>query len=347
MVRRKLVPVTRTTGLGPLPKMVIDAVGEHILQRAFQAHDIGFGAAEQTNLFVPHTAMLGIFERTARHVGARDFGLRVGERMPYPSYGPWAQYCGSAPTLGEAINRMCDAVRFQQTGAVVTLEREGSHAVVRHYPHTLNVPHRQHSDHLLFPLLHFTRTYLGSEWRPAWFELNYPRDANANEIESRLPSPVRFGTRAIGIAMPVTTLTAPRTAPHRSVTLSEIESEDPVQFFDEPLRSIAALAMLRLMEGKTDIDGTARLAGISARTLQRSLSDEGLSYRALLDHIRTRRAKQLLDQPGLTVTQVALALGYSEHANFTRAFTRWTGQSPLQFRLQRRRRRGNGGPDTP
>ncbi|ODS00358.1 hypothetical protein AUC68_00875 [Methyloceanibacter methanicus] len=325
--------------------MVIDAVGELVLQRAFQAHDIGFGAAEKTNLFVPHTAMLGIFERTARHVGARDFGLRVGERMPYPSYGPWAQYCGSAPTLGEAINRMCDAVHFQQAGAVVTLEREGGHAVLRHYAHTLNVPHRQHSDHLLFPLLHFARLYLGTEWRPAWFELNYPRDADAGEIESRLPAPVRFGTRAIGIAMPATALTAPRIAPDRAVTFAEIKSEDPVQFFNEPLRSIAALAMLRLMEGKTDIDGTAQLAGISARTLQRSLSDEGLSYRALLDHIRTRRAKQLLDQPGLTVTQVALALGYSEHANFTRAFTRWTGQSPLHSGCKTPRR-GHGGPDT-
>lgn len=345
MARRRLVPVTRTTGLGPLPRMVIDSVGEHVLQRAFHAHDISLAAAEQPNLFVPHTAMLDIFERAARHVGARDFGLSVGQRMPYPSYGLWAEYCGSAPTLGEGLIRLRDSARFQHTGATVAVEREGTYAVLRHYAHALNAPNHQHSDHLLYPLLYFAQLYLGPTWRPGWFELNYPRDADAIEIESRLPAPVRFGTRAVGIAIPASSLAARRIVPQRPVSLSDLEAEDPIQHFKEPLRTISALAMLRLMEGATDLEGTAQLAGVSTRTLQRSLGEEGLSYRGLLDHIRTRRAKQFLDQPDMTITQIALALGYSEHANFTRAFTRWTGQSPLQFRLQRRRGGSNVKPD--
>lgn len=338
MARRRLVPVTRSTGLGPLPQMVVETAGEHALHRAFNKHGLGPAAAEQDDLYLPHTAMVGIFEHAAKHIGARDFGLNVGRRMPYPSYGLWTKYVVTGATLIDALNRLCDSVRFQHTGAIVRLEREGTHVVLRHYPHSLAYPNTQHSDHLLYPLLYFLQLYLGSQWWPAWFELCYPRDANANEIERHFPSPIRFGTGRVGVAMPASCLTARRIISQESVSLTDLEIEDPIQHFQEPLRSIIALATLRLMEGKTDLDGTAQLAGVSTRTLQRSLNDEGISYRGLLDRVCERRAKQLLTQSNLTITQIALALGYSEHANFTRAFTRWTGQSPLQYRLRIRAR---------
>ena len=332
MAKRRIVPVTRTTGLGPLPKLVAEHAGEQALHHAFHSEGLSLTAAEQTNLFVPHTAMLGVFERAARHVGAREFGLSVGQGMAFPSFGLWSEYCACGATLGEAIFRICDSVGFQQTRSVVTLEREETFAVLRHYPQRLNVANIQHSDHLLYPMLYFLQLFLGAHWRPAWFELNYPRDADAREIETQLPAPVRFGTGAVGIAMPAACLTAPCTWQQSRITLSDLTVEDPVQHFSDPLRSIVALAMLRLMEGKTDLEGTAELAGVSSRTLQRSLGAEGLNYRDLLDRIRSRRAKELLSETTLTITEVALALGYSEHANFTRAFTRWMGQSPFQYR---------------
>lgn len=335
MARRRLVPVTRTTGLGPLPKMLVNAVGEQALHRAFNDHGLGLAAAEQNDLYLPHTAMLGIFEHAAKHFGARDFGLRVGQRMVYPSYGLWTEYVASAATLIDALNRLCDSARYQQTGAVVALEREGTHVVLRHYPPDLSRPNTQHSDHLLFPMLYIVQLYLGPQWRPSWFEMCYPRDASAHEIERHFPAPIRFGTGRIGIAIPATCMAARRLISQRSVSLADFEAEDPIQHFKEPLRSIAALAMLRLMEGKTDIEGTAQLAGVSVRTLQRTLNEEGLSYRSLLDRVCAKRAKQLLAQSKLTITQIALALGYSEHANFTRAFTRCTGRSPLQYRRER------------
>lgn len=328
--------VTRTTGLGPLPRLVAKHAGEHALHQAFQSEGLSLTAAEHTDLFVPHTAMLGIFERAGHHVGAREFGLGVGQGMVFPSYGLWSEYCANGETLGHALLRLCDTVAFQQSASVVALEREGTCAVLRHYPQELNLPNIQHSDHLLYPLLYFVRLYLGDDWRPEWFELNYRRDTDAHEIESRLPAPVRFGTGTVGLAIPAACLAAPCAWKRPRVTLSELKAEDPLQHFGEPLRSITALAMLRLFEGKTDLDGTAELAGVSTRTLQRSLGEEGLSYRGLLDHIRLRRATELLAQTNLSITEVALALGYSEHANFTRAFARWTGQAPLQFRRRAR-----------
>lgn len=71
---------------------------------------------------------------------------------------------------------------------------------------------------------------------------------------------------------------------------------------------------------------------VSTRTLKRHLRDAGASYRELLDGVRRERASELLTRPGLTVEAIADRLGYSSGANFSRAFQRWMGMAPGQFR---------------
>ncbi|WP_417667581.1 helix-turn-helix domain-containing protein [Roseibium sp.] len=76
----------------------------------------------------------------------------------------------------------------------------------------------------------------------------------------------------------------------------------------------------------------ARLVGIHPRQLQRSLADEGTTYAKLFDAERRARALEALLENDRPVSSVAASLGYSDAANFTRAFRRWTGQSPSQYR---------------
>ena len=71
---------------------------------------------------------------------------------------------------------------------------------------------------------------------------------------------------------------------------------------------------------------------MSVRSFQRRLEDEGVNYSQLIDWVRLDRATRLLDAPGARVIDVALEVGYSDPAHFTRAFRRWTGVTPRQFR---------------
>ncbi|AXQ30642.1 AraC family transcriptional regulator [Solimonas sp. K1W22B-7] len=75
----------------------------------------------------------------------------------------------------------------------------------------------------------------------------------------------------------------------------------------------------------------ARLC-VSARTLKRRLKQIGSSYRQLLDAVRLVHAMELLQRTGLSLEAIALRLGYSSSANFSRAFRRWTGMPPGHFR---------------
>lgn len=82
------------------------------------------------------------------------------------------------------------------------------------------------------------------------------------------------------------------------------------------------------------IEGCSARLGISTRTLQLRLQEQGISFSAVLEHHRLERARAALTDPRLSIADVADALGYAERTSFGRAFKRWTGQSPQQYRHQ-------------
>ena len=97
----------------------------------------------------------------------------------------------------------------------------------------------------------------------------------------------------------------------------------------------------RLVKGDTQIQSVARALATSARSLQRRLASAGISYQQLLDLTRRDAAGEYLNDPALSVGEVAYLLGYSEPAAFHRAFKRWKGMTPQAFRDQQR---GQGAP---
>ncbi len=84
--------------------------------------------------------------------------------------------------------------------------------------------------------------------------------------------------------------------------------------------------------GWLSIAQTANLADMSVRALQRKLAAEGHVFSKLVDEVRADLAAEMLEDRDLTLAEIATALGYSTHSNFARAFERWTGRSPTEFR---------------
>jgi AraC-like DNA-binding protein len=84
--------------------------------------------------------------------------------------------------------------------------------------------------------------------------------------------------------------------------------------------------------GPPDIGMVADVLGMSPRTLQRRLAEAGTGYARLLTQARFGMAVHLLATPRVKCVDIALELGYSDHAHFTRAFRQWTGTAPREFR---------------
>lgn len=102
------------------------------------------------------------------------------------------------------------------------------------------------------------------------------------------------------------------------------------------LRSRLRDVVLRaLRAGDASVQAAAKALGTTPRTLQRRLSDEGLSYATVVEEIRADLARRYLEEERLSVTEVAFLLGYSEASAFARAYRRWTGKSPAEARRER------------
>ena len=101
---------------------------------------------------------------------------------------------------------------------------------------------------------------------------------------------------------------------------------------DEPVKQLEQVIESSLEHPNTGLQITAAMIGTSPRSLQRHLGEHDLSFSRLLQAVRFQTAQRLLRDRGMPLAEVARRLGYSELANFTRAFKRWTGVAPNRFR---------------
>ena len=87
-----------------------------------------------------------------------------------------------------------------------------------------------------------------------------------------------------------------------------------------------------LVHGEPDRETIAGELNLSSRTLQRRLDEQGSSVKQIVDETRHQLAIEYLGQQHLSIKEVAFSLGFSDPSNFSRAFKRWEGKTPRQFR---------------
>jgi len=144
-----------------------------------------------------------------------------------------------------------------------------------------------------------------------------------NQSETRLVLPRAFLDRA---------LVAPNSAllayleRHARALLTKVQEPASVS------QRVRTLLSERLREGEPTQASVAKLCGMSERTLQRRLQEEATTFAQLLDEVRHALARMYLGDSQLAVFEVTFLLGYSEPSAFNRAFRRWTGASPSEFR---------------
>jgi AraC-like DNA-binding protein len=108
-----------------------------------------------------------------------------------------------------------------------------------------------------------------------------------------------------------------------------------------------AIETLSCGDAYPTIRTTAEFIGLSVRTLQRRLAHAGASHHRLVAQARFATAAAVLERTDAKILELALDLGYSDHANFTRAFRRWAGCAPREYRSNNTRHEGVPDPSSP
>lgn len=163
------------------------------------------------------------------------------------------------------------------------------------------------------------------------------------------PEPAHFHRFRPSINAPVT-----YNAPEDALVIPRDALAAPIRFRDARLAESSRAQCeqtLKQLTGDTGFSGRvrrvietsypfppklARVAAtllVSERTLKRRLQEENASFQAMVDQVRLERARELLTGSAMNLSQIAERLGYADAANFTRAFKRWTGLNPSQYRM--------------
>jgi AraC-like DNA-binding protein len=168
-----------------------------------------------------------------------------------------------------------------------------------------------------------------------WFEHEEPTYA-AEYARILGAGRVRFSQPSTGFVMPAAFLDI--TQLHSSPELFQVlKTQADKQLSDldgsMPLsRRIHELVVHHFTDVEPDMDTIARRMGMSARSLRRRLQDEGCSFSEIIGRAMGELSCNVLRERNTTIQEAAFRLGFSEASSFHRAFKRWTGKTPKQFR---------------
>lgn len=149
-----------------------------------------------------------------------------------------------------------------------------------------------------------------------------------------------LGARPDGAAAP----SLGRLSPPAGLAAADDEGEGAAALADDFVTIVReSIETLSCGNDYPTIQVTAEFVGLSVRTLQRRLARAGTSHHVLVAQARFATAAAVLERTDAKILELALDLGYSDHANFTRAFRRWAGCAPREFRSKSGRREGADG----
>lgn len=267
--------------------------------------------------------------------GEPALGLLIGVEMPVSRYGALGLAIYSAATMGEAMRL---AERFSPVFGNLGRMHLSEHAGIARFEfeeaHSLD-PVRDYIVLALFSSLVQIGSRLTGRPPPVGhIELAFSEPAYFERFRASIPVEVRFDQPAHAIVFDAKHLDSPILSADPTAARSAIEQcerELAARSGDDPLLGDVQRALKRDAHATPALSRIARALGMAERTLKRRLAERGTSFSQLVGIQRRRRALELLQTPA-SIDEIAELLGYSDAANFTRAFRRWTGQSPRAMR---------------
>lgn len=290
---------------------------------------------------IPFTQLFGLYRHAENLVGDDAFGLHVGERDNPKSYGVLGYVTINSRNVGEALNRL---IRYQQIRTKAykfSLEIFGSNVHLTYVYQGNDVApetRRHESEETLSSIIEFGRRATEFDWTPLEVRFEHARPKDVSEHERIFRAPVRFGKSVTQLVFDSSFLHLPLV--EADLTLGSLLERQAEELLKKSPRVEKTFAnqVRRLMRenlsagSELRMETVCRNLGSSRRTLQRKLTEEGTTYQKLLEEIQCEMSKSYLRQPGITICEISDSLGFSESSAFHRAFRRWTGQTPKEFR---------------
>ncbi|WP_224243187.1 AraC family transcriptional regulator [Hyalangium gracile] len=319
---------------------VVDAAEEMGISREALLGAIGVTpeALQERDGRLPVAVAMTLFRELERMTGDPTIGLHLTERIRSTAHGVKVYLFRASPTLRSAFERIIRYLPLTNDSQETELEVRGSQAFVRWRVRPPSPPmNPQGSEFYAGSLLRTAREATVAPWRALEVRFSHPPIEPRAERERILGAPVRFGCPHDEFVLPASVLDLPLREPdpfllevlqrHANEMLHRMGSRSACD-------RVRTVLLDLLPEGRATLEETAAELKASPRTLQRELQQEGTSFTRLLDEVKREVAQQFIARSRMEIIEVAFAAGFTELSAFYRAFRRWTGTTPGEYRRQ-------------
>lgn len=323
------IPLVRVSAFVPFLN-VLGEIGLPIERRLNESH-IPSALLHDPESLLPLAHLLGFLDRSARSEGIEDLGLRAAAQSHVAGLGLFGRILMQSASLNIALEKAARLIPLFNSGQRIWIDLWQGRARIRHHlPKMAGEGRKYGNQFTMLMIIDLMRQAAGTRWRPS--EIHLERGVDDPAIYEALDVPLRESEMAAVVCDRILLgrpMQAGAAAAIGSDDVKLLAAGAPPDGFVESIRQVVATYMRNDTVG---IGNISSAIGLGPRTLQRRLRQRGLDYSELVAATRLTLARKLLDDRGIAVIDIAQELGYSDAANFTRAFRKWTGLAPSVYR---------------
>lgn len=290
-------------------------------------------AEEYPDCRVPASAVNRILEQAAELSGAEDFGLRLAELRGFSNLGPVTVLARDEPDMRSALDVFRAYLPLHNEALHVGLSLEGDLAILSC---TIDTPgaKTQAIDVAVAMLHRILRQLLGSDWAPHLICLERLAPVQSAHFYRVFGRRVRFAEDFSGIVFDPADLARPNLLADAALRPYTAELRRALQAQQGELLTAKVQALLRAMlsSRRCTAPFVARQLGLSRRTLDRRLADEGTTYHTLLETVRRDIARGQVEGSKRSMIEIADLLGFGSAPSFSSWFATAFGAPPGEWR---------------
>lgn len=294
------------------------------------AADLGIGENLEPAILIEVTALTRFLTLAAEQLKCESFGLMLSQYQGFSVLGSLALLLESADTIGESLRDLATYFPVFTMGALIALvETNGGIEVNYELAAGTGLPHR-HITELGFGILVKEMRRHIPGWEPEYITFRHAPPDNSTHHRQYLGNIIHFNADRNSIFIKREDLAQPT-----CVRSTQVHGELAAQY--SALRdatpgtvtaAVETIVRAFMAHETIHLSKAAAMLGMSRRTLQRKLAEDGTSLAEITDAVRADLALSYLQESRLKVTEIAEILQFSETSALSRAVVRWYGQSP-------------------
>ncbi len=309
------------------------------LEPVLRRHGFTVDVLTDPEAIISYNALCRLLETCADEWDCPDFGLRLAKLQNLNILGPVGLIARLSDTVGEALKALSSRMAIHSNGFTVSLDegnpKTGTPASITYTPKPRSGSGRQIVELSVGISKNILAMAAGMDsFKPVRVGFQHPAPADPAPAKRFFGGPVYYGEASNSLYFDPAILrmpTAIRDTAYAPLIRAYFDQLKP-QIEDDIVSLTRRLIEKMLATGRCSREFIADCLHLHPRTLQRRLSDEGVTFNQLLDDYRKSLALDLVSHGNASLTQVADTLGYADQSSFHQAFRRWTKTTPMKFR---------------